>query len=340
MNRFIEAILPLPLPGTFTYSIPAPLREDIAVGCRVSVPLGDKKSYTALVCEIHDREPEGYTVKPIKELLDRESIVTDKQLKLWEWIARYYLCSLGDIYKAAVPQGLKGEFKPRSEQRVRLAARWSKESDVNLLVQSLSRAPRQKRLLSTFLALSNAFSENPVEINKHKLIEAAQVSPNIYKELKDKGILETYEVEIGRLNHEKQHVVPCNTLNQAQQKAFESIKEGFEQKNVTLLHGVTSAGKTEIYIHLIAEALERGEQVLYMLPEIALTKQIIERLRKVFGNRIGLYHSKFSDAERVEIWKKQLSMNGKPEEKQSQQKEALCGSCDRNKGYFPGVMSL
>ena len=307
MNRFIEAILPLPLPGTFTYSIPAPLREDIAVGCRVSVPLGDKKSYTALVCEIHDREPEGYTVKPIKELLDREPIVTDKQLKLWEWIARYYLCSLGDIYKAAVPQGLKGEFKPRSEQRVRLAARWSKESDVNLLVQSLSRAPRQKRLLSTFLALSNAFSENPVEINKHKLIEAAQVSPNIYKELKDKGILETYEVEIGRLNHEKQHVVPCNTLNQAQQKAFESIKEGFEQKNVTLLHGVTSAGKTEIYIHLIAEALERGEQVLYMLPEIALTKQIIERLRKVFGNRIGLYHSKFSDAERVEIWKKQLS---------------------------------
>ena len=307
MNRFIEAILPLPLPGTFTYSIPAPLREDIAVGCRVSVPLGDKKSYTALVCEIHDREPEGYTVKPIKELLDREPIVTDKQLKLWEWIARYYLCSLGDIYKAAVPQGLKGEFKPRSEQRVRLAARWSKESDVNLLVQSLSRAPRQKRLLSTFLALSNAFSENPVEINKHKLIEAAQVSPNIYKELKDKGILETYEVEIGRLNHEKQHVVPCNTLNQAQQKAFESIKEGFEQKNVTLLHGVTSAGKTEIYIHLIAEALERGEQVLYMLPEIALTKQIIERLRKVFGNRIGLYHSKFSDAEMVEIWKKQLS---------------------------------
>lgn len=307
MNRFIEAILPLPLPGTYTYSIPTPLMEKVAIGCRVSVPLGNKKSYTALISEIHDREPEGYDVKPIKELLDEEPVVTTEQLKLWDWMARYYLCSLGDIYKAAVPQGLKGEFKPRTEQRVRLAAKWSKESDVNLLLQSLSRAPRQKRLLGTYLSISGAFTDNRVEVCKHKLLEAAQVAPGIYKELKDKGILETYEVEIGRLNREKQPVVPRNTLNAAQQKAFDEIKASFTEKNVTLLHGVTSAGKTEIYIHLIAEALDRGEQVLYMLPEIALTKQIVERLRSVFGNRIGLYHSKFSDAERVEIWKKQLS---------------------------------
>ena len=307
MSKFIEAILPLPLPGTYTYSIPAPLKERIAVGCRVSVPLGEKKSYAALVSEIHDREPQGYKAKPIKELLDEEPVVTEIQLKLWNWIARYYLCSLGDIYKAAVPQGLKGEFRPRTEQRTRLAAKWKKESDVNLLMQTLSRAPRQKRLLSTLVALTTPFAEKPAEISKHRLIEAAQVSPNIYKELKDKGILETYEVEIGRLNREENDVTPCNTLNPAQQKAFDNIKNSFCEKNVTLLHGVTSAGKTEIYIHLIAEALKRGEQVLYMLPEIALTKQIIERLRKVFGNRIGLYHSKFSDAERVEIWKKQLS---------------------------------
>lgn len=307
MNRFIEAILPLPLPGTYTYSIPSPLIGKVAIGCRVSVPLGDKRNYTALVSEIHDREPQGYNVKAIKELLDEEPVVTAGQLKLWDWMSRYYLCSLGEIYKAAVPQGLKGEFKPRTEQRVRLAAKWSKETDVNLLLQSLSRAPRQKRLLNTFLSITGTFTGNRSEISRHKLLEAAQVTPNIYKELKDKGILETYEVEIGRLNREKQPIVPCNTLNTAQQKAFDEIKASFSEKNVTLLHGVTSAGKTEIYIHLIAEALDRGEQVLYMLPEIALTKQIVERLRNVFGNRIGLYHSKFSDAERVEIWKKQLS---------------------------------
>ena len=179
MSKFIEAILPLPLPGTYTYSIPAPLKERIAVGCRVSVPLGEKRSYTALVSEIHDREPQGYKAKPIKELLDEEPVVTEIQLKLWNWIARYYLCSLGDIYKAAVPQGLKGEFRPRTEQRTRLASKWKKESDVNLLMQTLSRAPRQKRLLSTLVALTTPFAEKPAEISKHRLIEAAQGSPNI-----------------------------------------------------------------------------------------------------------------------------------------------------------------
>jgi primosomal protein N' (replication factor Y) len=217
------------------------------------------------------------------------------------------MCSLGEIYKAAIPQGLKGEFKPRTEQRVRLTARCRDEKGINLILQSLSRAPRQKRLLATYLQATTPFSENPKEISKHKLLEEAQVSQNIYKELHDKGIFESYEVEIGRLARENDKVAPQNILNDAQKKAFEEIKDSFKQKNVTLLHGVTSAGKTEIYIHLITEALERGEQVLFMLPEIALTKQITERLRRVFGNKIGVYHSKFSDAERVEIWKKQLS---------------------------------
>ena len=307
MSKYIEAILPLPLPGTYTYSIPGTLEDRIAVGCRVSVPLGEKKNYTALVKEIHGREPEEYSVKPIRELLDEEPIVTAGQLRLWDWMSKYYLCSLGEIYKAAVPQGLKGEFKPLTEQRVRLAAKWHNAKSVNLLLQTLSRAPRQKRLLNTFLDLTGTFTTSPTEISKHKLIETAQVAPNIYKELKDKGILETYEVEISRIGNARQPVMPHNVLNPAQQKAFDEIKQGFSEKNVTLLHGVTSAGKTEIYIHLIAEAIGRGEQVLYMLPEIALTKQIVERLRNVFGNRIGLYHSKFTDAERVEIWKKQLS---------------------------------
>ena len=306
MEKFAEVILPLPLPGSYTYSIPKELEEKVVTGCRVSVPLGDRKSYTALVMSVHGNKPEGYRIKPIKELLDEEPVVTDKQLKLWEWISRYYLCSMGDIYKAAIPQGLKGEFKPRTEQRVRLTPKCNDEKGINLILQSLSRAPRQRRLLDTYLQIATPFTPERKEISKHRLIEAAQVSPTIFRELQDKGILESYTVEIGRLNGEIMPVTPQNILNPAQEKAFNEIKDSFGTKNVTLLHGVTSAGKTEIYIHLIAEALERGEQVLYMLPEIALTKQIVERLRRVFGNRIGLYHSKFSDAERVEIWKKQL----------------------------------
>ncbi len=307
MSKFADVILPLPLPGTFTYSVPQEFNGTIVPGCRVTVPLGKNKSYTALVSELHDNEPEGYAVKPIKEVLDETPIVLESQIKLWEWISRYYLCSMGDIYKAAIPQGLKGEFKPRTEQRVRLTARCRDEKGINLLLQALGRAPRQKRLLATYLQMATPFGNNPSEVSKHKLIEQAQVLPAIYNQLKEKGILETYEVEIGRLSINNEPVTPVNTLSAAQQKAFDEIEDSFKQKNVTLLHGVTSAGKTEIYIHLITKALERGEQVLYMLPEIALTKQIVERLRRVFGNRIGLYHSKFTDAERVEIWKKQLS---------------------------------
>ena len=307
MENFVEAILPLPLPGTFTYSIPEELKGKVFPGCRVVVPFGKKITYTALVASVHNTPNNDYEIRPIKEILDETPIILDEQIKLWEWISRYYLCSLGDIYKAAIPQGLKGEFKPRTEQRVRLTAKCHDEKGINLILQSLSRAPRQKRLLATYLQTAMPFSGNAREISKHKLLEEAQVSANIYKELQDKGIFETYEVEIGRLVRESSTTKPQNTLNDAQKKAFEEIKDRFRQKNVTLLHGVTSAGKTEIYIHLITEALERGEQALFMLPEIALTKQITERLRRVFGNKIGVYHSKFSDAERVEIWKKQLS---------------------------------
>ena len=306
MSLFAEVILPLPLPGTFTYSVPQEMEGSILPGCRVTVPFGNKKSYTALVMSLHGNEPEGYAVKPIAELLDDTPIVIESQTKLWEWISKYYLCPMGDIYKAAIPQGLKGEFRPRTEQRVRISPRYHDEKAIGLLLQSLSRAPRQRRLLDTYIKVAEPFSLNPKEISKHKLLEAAQVSPAIYRQLQERGIVETYEVEIGRLSSIEKTVTPVNELNKAQQKAFEEIKESFGQKNVTLLHGVTSAGKTEIYIHLITEALSRGEQVLYMLPEIALTKQIVERLQRVFGNRIGLYHSKFSDAERVEIWKKQL----------------------------------
>ena len=145
MSMFADVILPLPLPGTFTYSIPAEMERTILPGCRVTVPLGNKKSYTALVVTLHDKKPEEYEVKEIKELLDETPIVTSIQTRLWEWISRYYLCSLGDIYKAAIPQGLKGEFRPRTEQRVRITARCNDKKAIGLLLQSLSRAPRQRR---------------------------------------------------------------------------------------------------------------------------------------------------------------------------------------------------
>ena len=302
MPKFADVILPLPLADTFTYSVPQGFEERIAEGCRVTVPLGKSKHYTALVQRLHDDEPEGYVVRPIEELLDEAPIVLPTQTKLWQWVSRYYLCSMGEIFKAAVPQGLKGEFKPKTEQRIRLTSAFSNATALNLMQQSLRRAPRQLRLLNTFIAQTADGSE----ISRHKLIEIAEVAPNICKELIDKGVFECYEVEIGRLREQCAAVVPQNTLNEAQQQALESINGNFANKNVVLLHGVTSAGKTEVYIHLITQALGEGKQVLYMLPEIALTKQIVERLRRVFGNRIGVYHSKFSDAERVEIWKKQL----------------------------------
>ncbi len=303
MPKYADVILPLPLASLYTYSVPEEYEARVVVGCRVTVPLGKSKHYTALIARVHDNKPQEYEIRPFTELLDDSPIILPTQMKLWEWISKYYLCTLGEIFNAAVPKGLKGEFKPKTEQRIRLAKRCHDKTVLNLTLQSLSRAPRQKRLLNTFLRLT----ENGEEISRHRLIEEAEVSQAVCKELIDKCILECYEVEIGRLKNMVEPIVPQNTLNEAQQKAFEEIKQEFEHKNVTLLHGVTSAGKTEVYIHLISQALESGKQVLYLLPEIALTKQIIERLQKVFGNRIGLYHSKFSDSERVEIWKKQLS---------------------------------
>ena len=225
MAKFADVILPLPLPTNYTYSIPPQWEGSVQAGCRVSVPLGTKKHYTAIVVATHDNEPTDCKVRPIEELLDEAPIILPTQLKLWEWIARYYLCSMGDIYKAAIPQGLKGEFKPRTEIRTRLTKHCCDEKAVALVLQSLSRAPRQKRLLNTYLQMSQFHSGQCTEVAKHKLLEQAQVQPNIYKELTDKGFLESYEVEIGRLSTSTEPVVPQNSLNDAQKRAFEDIKE-------------------------------------------------------------------------------------------------------------------
>ena len=241
-----------------------------------------------------------------------------QQYRLWQWIAEYYLSPIGEIFKAALPSGMKSEdgYKPKTELYVGLADRLKNEQTLHVALNMLHRADKQLAALIDYLALSHWDSvegsvcrETVVEITRDELLNAGHSLPTVNALVK-RGLLEVYEREVGRLNHGGEpHLEKIRPLSDVQQDAFNKIQFSFLGKNVTLLHGVTSSGKTEIYIHLIRQALERKQQVLYLLPEIALTVQIMQRLQHVFGNRLGIYHSKYSDAERVEIWQKQLSQN-------------------------------
>lgn len=371
---FVDVIVPLPLANSFTYRLPAYMAEQVQVGCRVIVPFGQKKFHTAIVIRLHNTPPEGgYEIKQVAELLDPHPVLTLDQLKLWTWIADYYLCTLGDVYKAALPSGLKLEsetrieinsdfcptgekflpkeekilslladgkertvvlieketgiknalpsinellrkeaifvkeevkriYKPKTEMRVRLVGAMS-EDELHQWLDCLKRAPKQQQLLMDFISMEAD------SVNRKDLLAVSGTSQSVLNQLIEKGMLEQYPHEIGRLTHgiDAEETVSLNELNSFQQVAFEKINDSFSTRDVCLLHGVTSSGKTEIYIHLIYQALKQGKQVLYLLPEIALTTQITERLKRVFGTRLGVYHSKFPDAERVEIWQKQLS---------------------------------
>ena len=380
MQWFVDVILPLPLNSCFTYALPETLAGNVQVGCRVVVPFGKKKFYTGIVQDIHCREPEGYEVKDVADVLDARPVLLASQFKLWDWVADYYLCTRGDVYKAALPSGLKLEsetivafnpdfepsgrlsereqkvlsqlesegetsvtclekscgvknmltlvkslldkeaimvkeelkrtYKPRTEVRVRLTAAARNEHRLHFFFDELQRrAPKQLDLLMRYLELSGSLGGSSVrEVSKAELLQRAQATPAVFNGLVEKGILEIYKQEVGRLdNSAVVDLQPLNPLNVHQEKAYHAIINVFHQKNVCLLYGVTASGKPEIYIHLIAETIRRGRQVLYLLPEIALTTQITARLRRVFGARLGIYHSKFPDAERVEIWQKQLS---------------------------------
>ena len=378
MRKFVDVIVPLPIVGQYTYSLPAEMREKVQMGCRVVVPFGKKKFYTAIVTNVHYAVPEGYDTKDISEILDSSPILLPRQFEFWKWLTEYYLCTLGDVYKAAVPSGMKLEsetlveynlefeaagplseqeqkvldvlgrnreqcitqlekacglknilpvikilldkeaifvkeelkriYKPRTEARVKLAGDGMDECRLQELFDRLSRAPKQLAVLMKYVELSGWVSKEGVlrEVAKKDLLEKSSASASIFNGLVEKGVFEVYYQEIGRLDKKRPETGNVNQLNIAQQRAYDSILRNFEEKNVCLLHGVTSSGKTEVYIHLIREVLKTGRQVLYLLPEIALTTQITERLKRVFGHRLGIYHSKFSDAERVEIWQKQL----------------------------------
>ena len=314
---FVDVILPLPLDGVFTYSVPASMEGQVQRGFRVLVPLGRNKTYVGVISDIHNKAPEGYQTKDILQVLDVSPVLLDSQLKLWQWIADYYMSPLGEVYKAALPSGLKAEdgFRPKTELYIRLTDKFKNEQALHVALNMLQRAGKQLTAFVDYLALSHwdtlsgqACQEPVVEITRDELINSSHASLQTLNALVKRGLLETYELEVGRLNHGGDpHLENIKPLSSVQQDAYNQIQFSFLKKNVTLLHGVTSSGKTEIYIHLIRQALEQKKQVLYLLPEIALTVQIMQRLQHVFGNRLGIYHSKYSDAERVEIWQKQLS---------------------------------
>ena len=375
MLKYADVILPLPLKGTFTYALPTECETLPQLGCRVIVPFGSRKFYTAIVVRLHSDKP-SYQTKPISEILDSAPVVLPGQMQLWRWIADYYLCALGDVFKAALPSGLKLEsestvllnedweaetpftpsedkvwlaltikggrgseqtlaslqketglknilpvvkslmekgvvrvkgelrrtYKPKTVMCVRVAEIYSSEARMHEVLDLLHRSPKQEALLTCFLELATS------SVEKQTLLQKSGCSDAILRELCQKGILETYAKPV----EHPQIVLPLeegrgSLLTEPQQQALDSIISQWQRHNVCLLHGVTSSGKTEIYIHLIQQAIDEGKQVLFMLPEIVLTAQLTERLRRVFGKRLGVYHSRYPDRERVELYQKMLS---------------------------------
>lgn len=314
--KYVDVILPLPLDGTFTYSVPDGMEGKVVPGVRLLVPLGKSKKYIAMATRLHDDKP-AFSCKPVEAVLDNTPSLLPQQMRLWQWIGYYYMAPLGDVYNAAMPGGLKSteKFKPKMELYVELASTYRSEQALHVALNLVQRALKQAKTLTTFLSLSHWDSldgdtprEGIKKVTKEELMNESHCTAAVVKALIDRGILVTYQLEIGRLNtNGESHLDLIKPLSLAQQDAYNGILMQMMKKDVVLLHGVTSSGKTEIYIHLIRKAIEEHKQVLYLLPEIALTVQIMERLHRVFGDRLGIYHSKYSDAERVEIWQKQLS---------------------------------
>lgn len=372
-SLYTDVILPLPVKGVFTYVVPPELAH-VTQGMRVIVSFGNKKLYTGIVHSIHYQKPVGFEVKPILELLDKEALVNNLQLRLWEWTADYYMCSPGEVFKAALPsglrlesvttillserefssesldgtcariweylkkqetttiaemerqlkiqgilpalkqmmdngwiriqEGLKQQYRPKVLKYIGLAERIDTYEKIEKTKELLSKTPKQLALFNFFLNQLKDDIFNKKTILKARLIEESGASNQTLKSLLAKNLLKESEAETSRLNSYEEELKEISVLNSFQQKVYQQIKEQFETKEVVLLHGVTSSGKTEIYIHLIRDMLLQQKQVLYLLPEIALTSQIVHRLHSVFGDKVGVYHSKFSDAERVEIYQK------------------------------------
>ena len=314
--RYVDVILPRPLEGYFTYAISNELATGVKLGIRVLVPFGASKTCTAMAVRVHDEKPD-FDTKAVLQVVDSAPMLLPQQLELWQWIAQYYMAPIGDVYTAALPAGLKDEagWQPKTEVYVALADNFQTDKTLNIALDMLRGARQQLKAFTHFLQLThwdtleNNQTQQPVaEITRVELMNESGASNATIKALVDRGLLRIYNKEVGRLNTgDTEPSEKPKPLSTAQQEAYNNIVFQFLKKRVVLLHGVTSSGKTEVYIHLISKALEEKKQVLYLLPEIALTVQMTSRLKRVFGKRLGIYHSRYSDAERVEIWKKQLS---------------------------------
>ena len=338
MNTFADVVLPLPLYKYFTYRIPADWQASLQPGSRVVVPFGRKKYYTAIVARLHDVMPQGYEVKEILSILDDRPVLRRPQLRFWEWIADYYLCSVGDVYKAAlgkrsrmtvqelekesgmhnilpvlrrllereavfVSEQIKAHYRPKTETYIRLAFAPGDEAALRSAFERVKQAKKQEVMLLSFLDLSLFMQKGKLrEVSRKALLDRSGVSSAVLGAMVEKGIFEVYKKEISRFDTATFTEGEIAPLSELQQMACNQIVESFREHDVTLLHGVTSSGKTEIYAHLIQRVLAEGRQVLYLVPEIALTTQLTNRLRKMFGDKLVIYHSKFSDNERVEIW--------------------------------------
>ena len=322
---YANIVLPVPLDAQFSYIVPDALADKVQVGMRVVVPFGKTKTYVGIVSLYPAPEPANsvdekgkkITFKEILSIFEPTPILVPEQLKLWQWMSNYYMTPIGDVYKAAFPSGLKTEdkYKPRTELYITLSDIYKNNEALNLLLNAFGRAKKQQEVLMTYLQLAGVDTINSLnsdsllrEVTREELLNEAHCSLSIIHALVERKVLRTYEKEVGRLQTGiATHYEKIKPLNEAQTDAYNHLLLQMMQHPVTLLHGVTSSGKTEIYIHLIQKAIEEHKQVLYLVPEIALTVQMTSRLQAVFGDKLGIYHSKYSDAERVEIWKKQLS---------------------------------
>lgn len=322
---YANIVLPVPLDAQFSYIVPDALADKVQVGMRVVVPFGKTKTYVGIVSLYPAPEPANsvdekgkkITFKEILSIFEPTPILVPEQLKLWQWMSNYYMTPIGDVYKAAFPSGLKTEdkYKPRTELYITLSDIYKNNEALNLLLNVFGRAKKQQEVLMTYLQLAGVDTINSLnsdsllrEVTREELLNEAHCSLSVIHALVERKVLRTYEKEVGRLQTGiATHYEKIKPLNEAQTDAYNHLLLQMMQHPVTLLHGVTSSGKTEIYIHLIQKAIEEHKQVLYLVPEIALTVQMTSRLQAVFGDKLGIYHSKYSDAERVEIWKKQLS---------------------------------
>ena len=378
---YVDVLLPLALPGAFTYHVDPGHAGRVEPGKRVIVQFGRRKYYSAIIYRVHYDEPKEYKTKPVQTVLDDQPVINSFQMRLWEWMAQYYMCTLGEVYKASLPSGLKLEsetkvvyqpdfdeyaasltekealildvlkdenvlglkeladktgrkdvlpivnslmnkqaltveeklkdaYKPRKESFVKLNFGPEDEQMLNQTFKQLKNAPKQVEILMYLIKLlRNQDNDSDGFVPRQKLLKETSGGTSPLKGLIDKGVVIQEDREISRLGEGNHKQGGIKDLTSAQQEAYDQIQRGFEEKEVALLHGITSSGKTEIYIHLIREQLKQGNQVLYLLPEIALTSQIIHRLKAVFGEQVGVYHSKFPDNERVEVYQKLLNQH-------------------------------